>query len=154
MMSVSVSPWIKNAKATASDVKAAAVQGSWRISTKAAGENADVLLAVARGVVVGVFTIRDIVPSDEPNRFRFVLADPPDWARQLKGSSPPEELAFKQGSRNPIRMADTPAVRATVVDRDEELLIRGHRLTIAPNGDLSIAPAPGARVTVVPGRPR
>jgi len=113
-------------------------------------QQADVLLAVGRGVVVGVFAVVSSVVLGDEHRIRFELGDPPPWARPLVGTPSPTELNFRRGERWPVKLLDTEIVQTRLAAASEVLLVRGHRIEVTPTGNLRVRPPAGCTVTVLP----
>lgn len=115
-------------------------------------EAADFLLAVARGKVVGVFTITGPPEITEAGRLRFDLAPPPAWLEPLVGLAPPEELKFRQGERWPVRIADTEEIRDQAEREPQRLDWRGFKLVVDADGDLNVQMPIGRQVRVTARR--
>src|SRR5665648_260022 len=138
------------AKAVTAEQIEEAAAGAWVLSEKSEEEYADVLVAVRKNTVVGVWTIEEVYRGED-SRASFTLSDAPDFADLVGQPSPVE---WKQGAANPVKLVETATLQQK--SSEVELTPQGNQrvrlerwtLVVYPDGRARLSPPSESRVVV------
>ena len=116
------------------EIKAAAI-GDWRISSLALDSRPEVLVAVLRGIVIGVWQLEGWTRQPS-GRWRFMVSDALEFSSWLGRQSP---VTWKQGQANPVQFGELAALEGGVAIKDtragnKRVEIDGWTLTVYPDG--------------------
>lgn len=142
------------AKAVTAEQIEAAARGAWVLGESSEQEYADVLVAVRKNSVVGVWTITGVervTEGPDAGKAVFSVAPAPEFEYLVGQESP---AVWTPGQANPVKLLETATMqqKASKVELTKagnpRVQLEGWSMIVYPDGRARISPPGGARVVV------